>query len=92
MASRGYNLLSILVVSMGIKRYALNVKQIIKEVTNMLSTLLSFTSTREFLKTRGKSGEAQAKGKCLSHFSSVPKNSQVLKSTTIEEQVFLFFL
>lgn len=92
MASIGYNLLSILVVSMGIKRYALNVKQIIKEVTNMLSTLLSFTSTREFLKTRGKSGEAQAKGKCLSHFSSVPKNSQVLKSTMLEEQVFLFFL
>ena len=46
---------------------------------------------REFLKTRGKSGEAQAKGKCFSHFSSVPKNSQVLKSTMLEEQVFLFF-
>lgn len=61
MASWGYDLLSILVVSMGIKRYALNVKQIIKEVTNILSTLLSFTSTQEFLKTRGKSGEAQAK-------------------------------
>ena len=49
-----------------------------KEIKNAPSALLSYISTREFLRTRQKCGEARAEGECFSHFSSVLKNSQVL--------------
>ena len=44
---------------------------------NVQSALFSDMSTREFLRTREKCGEARAEGECFSHFSSVLKNSQV---------------
>ena len=50
----------------------------IKEIKNAPSALLSYISTREFLRTREKCGEARAEGECFSHFSSVLKNSRVL--------------
>ena len=49
-----------------------------KEIKNAPSVLLSSISTREFLRTLEKCGEARAEGEYFSHFSSVLKNSQVL--------------
>ena len=49
----------------------------IKEIQNAPSALLSYISTREFLRTREKWEEARAEGECFLHFSSVLKNSQV---------------
>ena len=48
------------------------------EIKNAPSASLSYISTREFLRTREKCGEALTFGSCFSHFSSVLKNSQVL--------------
>ena len=45
---------------------------------NAPSALLSYISTREFLRTREKCGEARAERECFSHFSSVLKNSRML--------------
>ena len=50
----------------------------IKEIKNAPSALLSYISTREFLRTREKCGEARCEGECFSHFSGVLKNSRVL--------------
>ena len=42
-----------------------------KEINNAPSALLSYISTREFLRTREKCGEARDEGECFSHFSSL---------------------
>ena len=47
------------------------VTQTIKEIKNAPSALMSYISTREFLRIREKCGEARAEGECFSHFSSV---------------------
>ena len=49
-----------------------------KEIKNELSALLRYISTREFFRTQEECGEARAEDKCLTHFSNVLKNSQVL--------------
>ena len=41
-----------------------------KEINNAPSALLSYVSTREFLRTREKYGEARAEGERFLHFSS----------------------
>ena len=49
-----------------------------KEIKGAPSALLSYVSTREFLRTRERCGEAGAEGECFSRFSSVLRNSRVL--------------
>ena len=49
-----------------------------KEIKASLSALLSYVSTREFLRTRERCGEVGAEGECFSRFSSVLRNSRVL--------------
>ena len=65
--------------SFSMKRVTYNT--IIKKLKKLVPcALLSYISTREFLRTREKCGEARAEceGECFSHFSNVLKNSRVL--------------
>ena len=65
---------------------------IINEIKNAPSALLSHISTREFLRTREKCGEARAEDECFSHFPIVLKIPACLYNSTMhEEQVFYFF-
>ena len=50
-------------------------RAITKEFKKSPSALSSSRSTREFLRTGEKCGEAQTEDDCLSYFSSVLKNS-----------------
>ena len=58
-----------------------------KEIKNAPSALLSYISTRNFLRTREKCGEAPAEDECFSHFFAASGNS----STMHEELSFFFF-
>ena len=65
----------------------------IKEIKNAPSALLSYISTREFLRTRERCGEARAQGECFSHFfatleiSSLPRASVTDRLTKNHEQI-----
>ena len=68
------------------KQQSIGVTHIIKEIKNVQSALLSYTSTRKFLRTRENCGEARAEGECS-------RTSRVfLKISNARGTSFLFLL
>ena len=64
-----------------------------KEIKNAPSAFLSYISTREFLRTLEKCGEARAEGEYFSHFSSVLKKfSSAYQTQQCSRNDFFLFL